>query len=133
MTIRHLALTGLLLVLCSTALAHEHPISLSEKASLQAAIQKHIDRTMVDGRYLHLDVKSGEVQGLRPLAAHPVIFRMGEYFVLCADFRGPDGDEVNIDDYLARKGRSFVVFDEQVENRALIKQLMKKGKLTRVD
>ena len=104
----------------------------SEKASLQAAMQRHIDSALVDGRYLHLDTDTGEVRALRPLAAHPIILRMGEYFVLCADFRAEDGREVNVDFFLARKGRSYVVFDEQVENRALVKRLMKSGKASRL-
>ena len=133
MTLRNLlAVSGLCAVMLSSVSASEGSISLAEKASLQAAMQRHIDSVLVTGRYLHMDEDSGEVRALRPLAAHPVILRMGEYYVMCADFRGENGAEVNVDYYLARKGSSFVVFDEQVENRALVHKLMKSGKITKV-
>lgn len=96
-------------------------------------MQRHIDTSLVNGRYLHVDSRSGTVRALRPMAAHPLIMRMGEYFVLCADLRADDGSEVNIDFFVARSDRSFVVFDAQVENRALVKRLMKSGKLARMD
>ncbi len=128
---------GIILGLC-VALGLSVPseaaaVSAGEQASLQAAMQRHIDSALVEGRYLRLDADTGEVLALRPMAAHPVILRMGEYFVLCADFRAENGAKINIDFYLARKGRSFVVFDEQVDNRALIRQLMNSGKLARID
>jgi hypothetical protein len=126
-------LLAVIVLTCCSGLATASSISLSEQASLQAAMQRHIDNALVQGRYLYLDAAKGEVRPLRPMAAHPIIMRMGEYFVLCSDFRDDQGADVNIDFYIARKGRSFVVFDEQVENRALIKKLMKRGMLSRVD
>lgn len=109
-------------------------LSLSDRASLQAAMQRHIDNALVDGHYLYLDDSAGLVRKLRPMSAHPVILRMGPYFVLCADFRGEEGEDVNVDFYIARKtGRAFVVFDEQVENRAVIKRMMRAGRMVTVD
>lgn len=132
MKLRHLGVSLVLfLATSSPALAGAGAVSLSEKASLQAAMQRHIENTLVKGRYLHLDGESGEIHALRPLAAHPEILQMGEYFVLCADFQAEDGSEVNIDFFLARKGQSFVVFDEQVENRELVLRLIKSGKAKR--
>lgn len=96
-------------------------------------MQRHIDSGMVNGNYLQLNETTGQVRELRPLAAHPIILRMGEYFVLCSDFRNRDGQNVNIDFYLAEKGRGYFVFDEMVEQRELVKRLMKAGKLERVD
>ena len=128
MNFRHL---GILLVLClaasTPAPAGHSAVSPSEKASLQAVMQQHIQHAMVDGRYLHLDGETGDVRALRPIGAHPEILRMGEYFVLCSDFQAEDGSEVNIDFFLARKGRSFVVFSEQVENRELVRRLLDSG------
>jgi len=118
------------ILFASVALA-KPSVSVSEKASLQAAMQRHIDRSLVNGAYLHLNPKSGDVRRLHPVTAHPAILQMGNYFVLCFDFRDDGGKPVNVDFYMARKGQSYVVFHAAVENRALLGRLMKTGKVAR--
>lgn len=108
-------------------------LSLGEKANLQAAMQQHIDGQMVDGVYLYLDSKSGEVRALHPVTAHPMIFSLGEHYVLCSDFRDDEGEKVNIDFYLARDEANYVVFHTEIDDRKLLKQLMKDGKVTRAE
>ena len=95
-------------------------VSLSDKASLQATMQRHIDSGTVDGKYLRLNETTGQVHMLNALSAHPVILRMGEYFVLCSDFERRDGGKVNIDFYLAWKDRGYF-FDELMDKRGLIR------------
>lgn len=109
------------------------PIGLSEKAGLQAAMQRHIDRQLVDGAFLHLDLKTGVVQRLHPVNAHPVILRMGKHYVLCFNFRDDKGKTVEIDFYLARKAKSYVVFHTAVSSRHLLKRLMAAGRVVRSD
>ena len=78
-------------------------LSLQDKTTLQAAMQRHVDRQSVEGAYLHLDKKSGEVMKLHPVTAHPMIMRMGDNYVLCFDFRTAAGKDVPVDFYMARK------------------------------
>ena len=96
-------------------------------------MQRHIDRSLVNGAYLHLNSDTGDVRRLHPVTAHPTILQMGNYFVLCFDFRDDGGKSVNVDFYMARKGQSYVVFHAAVENRALLGRIMKAGKAKRVD
>ena len=105
--------------------------SLGEKANMQAAMQRHIDRQMVKGVYLYLENQSGEVRVLHPVTAHPVILSMGPYYVMCYDFRDDQGKDVNVDFYLARKNSSYVVFHAAVDARSELKRLMKDGKVVR--
>ncbi|WP_420566117.1 hypothetical protein [Thalassobaculum sp.] len=112
------------------ALAEASP-TLTEKAALQAAMQRHIDRSMVDGVILHLDRASGDVQRLHPVTAHPMILVFGEHFVLCFDFRDDAGNNVPIDYYMARQGSGYTVFHTAVADRALLQDLMAAGKVTR--
>lgn len=121
----------LLILLVGISVSPARALGLGDKASLQAAMQKHIDRNLVDGAFLHLDRESGDVRALHPVTAHPMIMRMGDKFVLCFDFRDGKGKSVEIDFYLARKDRSFVVFHTAVQNRQLLKRLMKAGKVKR--
>lgn len=108
-------------------------LSLQDKASLQAAMQRHVDRQSVEGACLHLDQKSGEVVKLHPVTAHPMIMRMGDNFVLCFDFRDAAGKDVPIDFYMARKRDSYVVFHAAVSDRSVLQRLMQSGKVVRAD
>jgi len=94
-------------------------------------MQHHIDRNLVEGSYLHLQPENGEVQRLQPVTPHPIIMKIGQYFDLCFDFRDANGKAVEIDFYLARRNRSFVVFHAAIENRAMLKRFMKAGKVER--
>lgn len=94
---------------------------------LQVAMQTHIDRITVAGRYPVVDLKSGAVRSLHPAATHPMVLRMGEYYVLCADFRDDAGQPVNVDFYVAKGDKRFTVFQVEVANRAPLDSLMKAG------
>lgn len=108
-------------------------IGIEEKTKLQATMQQHIERNLVNGAYLQLDTTSGHVRALHPFKPHPVILRMGEYFVLCSDFRDSKGQTVNVDFYMARRGASYAVFDTTSDGDKLLKRLIKLGKVERVD
>ena len=111
----------------------EQKITVGEKAQLQASMQLFIDRRLVKGAYLSLNRSSGEVRELHPIAAHPMILKMGKYFVLCSDFQDGKGQSVNIDFYLALRGKRYVVFDALVDERKGLQRLMKAGKVSRVN
>ena len=102
--------------------------SLTDKVSLQAVMQQHIDSQLVDGAYLRLETDTGEVVPLYPDTAHTIIFEMGEHCVLCYDFRDGEGSAVNVDFYLARADSSFVVFHTSIGDRSTLKMLMKEGR-----
>jgi hypothetical protein len=106
---------------------------IGDKALLQAGMQKHIEDHLVQGAYLHLDGKSGKVQKLFPDTPHPMILTMGEYFVLCSNFRDAKGKEINVDFYMARKGSGYMVFKAAVEDRDSLKRLMRNGMVSRLN
>lgn len=108
-------------------------LSLQDKTALQVAMQRHVDRQSVKGAYLHLDPATGKVIKLHPVTAHPMIMKMDENYVLCFDFRDGGGKSAEVDFYMAPKGKTFVVFHAAVANRALLKSLMKAGKVSRAE
>ena len=130
--IRLIAALGVLGIVVVRSLSRpgfaEPALSLGQKATLQAAMQRHIERQSVDGVYLQLNGDTGDVRRLHPGAAHPLIVRMGEVFVLCTDFRDDGGDHVNVDFYLVPKDNFFVVFQTVVDNRGQLERLMNIGK-----
>ena len=126
-TIRGLVYTLALAVSLASMTSVGHGARVSEKAALQAAMQQHIDRNLVRGAFLHLDTETGQVRRLYPLKPHPMILRMGEYFVLCADFKDVTGKSVNVDFYLARDADSFVIFHSAVDDRVTLERWLSEG------
>ena len=108
----------------------EQTLSIGEKATLQAVMQHYIDRQIVDGVFLHLDLETGNVRKLHPVSAHPMILHLGKYFVLCSDFRDDNGESVNIDFYIAPKGKTHIVFQTVIDNRKPLQRLIRQGKAT---
>ena len=134
MRIVHKVLLGALLAaLTGTGASGGQKLDVAVKAKLQAAMQQHIERNLIDGAYLQLDTTSGQVRVLHPYKAHPVILTMGEHFILCSDFRDDKGKTVNVDFYMARRGQSYVVFHNTVDNHELLARLMKAGQVKRAD
>jgi hypothetical protein len=134
MTFTRKAVIGTILALLISSAAFADQVStLSQKTALQAAMQKHTERSLVDGSYLRFDLASADVRQLAPVKAHPITLKMGEYFVLCSDFQDKNGEAVNIDYYLARRGRSYIVFHSEVDNQDQLMALIKEGKVTQMD
>lgn len=131
---RRLAALAMVAALCSDPpLAGAATLAAQEKAALQAAMQHHIDRQLVQGAYLYLVPGSGQVRVLHPVTSHPMILRMGAHFVLCADFIDAVGRPVNVDFYLAPRGNGYVVFHAAVAQRAQLEAWMKSGKVKPAD
>ena len=122
--IRGLALCLVLISLLGTLPTAAWGLSLSEKANVQATMQRYIDRQMVEGVFLHLEDESAEVRALQPVTAHPTILRVGRYYVACFDFRDDQGKDVNVDFYLARNEASYVIFHVAVDDRKLLQRMM---------
>lgn len=119
---------SLSLVMPSTAFA----TSMADKIGLQAAMTQHIESTLIDGVVPHVELSEGVVVHLVPTKAHPMILTFGDRFVLCTDYRDPEGRFVNVDFYLTRRDGRFVVFQTEINNRAALERLMKDGKVAMV-
>lgn len=127
MSTRALTLVSALLV---SAAAIASPVEPAEKAAMQSAMFQHIDRQLVEGHYYDVNLKSGDVRPLEPQKNHPMVLRMGEHYVLCTDFKTASGTSVNVDFYASRRGKSFVIFRTEIDNRSPLEALMKAGKVT---
>ena len=115
--IRTFAVALVFAVGINAAVAAAGKISITDKANLQATMQRHISDRLVDGAYLHLKKETGKVRKLYAVAAHPTILQVGEFFVLCSDFRDKNGKTANIDFYIARDSNRYVIFRAVVDDR----------------
>lgn len=108
----------------------ETPVSEGEFANLQAVMQAHIEKNLVDGALLQLDEKSGTVRQLYPATAHPMIMAVGNYFYLCTDFRDAEGHDVMVNFYAARDGDKYIIFHTIFgDNKELEAMVEKQAKL----
>lgn len=120
----------LLTVISSSGAAGASARSDTEiKAHLQAAVQQHIDRRSVGGAILRIDLQSGEVSRLYPAQIHPMMFRLGEYYVVCGELRDRTGDFLPLDVFLSPHGPGFTVFHSEIDNRGPIEALIHRGEL----
>lgn len=97
------------------------------KTRLQSNLQRGLERRLVDGALLNLDLATGNVERLFPVEAHTVIVQMGDNFVMCSDLRRADGSEATVDYYLAPQGKRFLIMRTEIDNRAPLKALIKSG------
>lgn len=107
--------------------------SLAEKAALQAVMQRHIERILVDGAVLHIDPEDGTVERLYPSQTHPQVLKADGYYVLCVDLKGADGAARPADFYIAPQGAGYVVFKTAIDDRALLRKLMADGRVARMN
>lgn len=105
----------------------------SERTELQAAMRQHIDRQVVNGMYLHMNLSTGTVEAFSPAKAHPMMFEFGDHYVLCTDFKDKDGKATVVDFYVAKRGKNFAVFQTEINNRAPLMKLMEAGKVKSID
>ena len=124
---RNFPLRFALIALLGTLPSASWGLSLTEKANLQATMQRYIDQQTVDGVFLYLEARSGKVRTLHPVSAHTRILSVGQYYVLCFDFRDNKGQDVNVDFYLARKNTSYVVFHTAIDDRKLLMRATQAG------
>jgi hypothetical protein len=119
---RVIATSAFLLAASFPAFAAES-VAPDELASLQAAMQSHIDQLSVDGALLHLDPATGKVRKVFPAKAHPKIMKVGSYYYLCADFRDADGKDLMVNFYAVNDSGRYVFFytdftgDEELEHK----------------
>ena len=97
------------------------------KAELQAAMQRHLDRSSIDGALPFMNLETGEVEPLYPTESHPLILTIGDSFVLCADLRTAEGVKRIVDFYLTPAGKRYKIIRMEVDNRAPLKALMTAG------
>lgn len=125
-----LSLTAAMLVLASGALHAETDVAT--KTELQVAMQRHIDRSLIEGAVHYLDLKTGEQQSLFPVEAHPMILEGNGYYVLCSDLKSKTGEALPIDFYLTKTMRGYQVFRTEINNREPLKSLMKDGQIKKI-
>lgn len=121
-----LALMLMSAVLARSAAAAE-PLSTADRVALQSTMAQYIEQHTVGDAFLHVDPKTGLTEKLYPATQHPMIVRLNDVIVLCADLVTKDGKTVNADFYAARDNGQFVIFQTEIGNRAPLQALVMKG------
>jgi hypothetical protein len=109
-----------------------HALQLAQKVALQAAMTQHIEATVINGVIPYVQLSDGKIVDLVPSKAHPMILTFGDKYVLCTDYRDPEGRFVNVDFYIAERNGEFIVFQTEIDNRAAVERLVKSGRAAMV-
>ena len=120
-------------MLSGSSMAFAGQISMEDKVQLQTSMQRYIQSVEVDGVIPHVNLGDGTIADLVAIKAHPMILEFGDKFVLCTDFRDPEGKFVNVDFYISKGSQGYVVFQTEINNRAPLENLMKAGKVSMID
>ena len=133
--IKKILLIGALSItmLSGSSMAFAGQISMEDKVQLQTSMQRYIQSVEVDGVIPHVNLGDGTIADLVAIKAHPMILEFGDKFVLCTDFRDPEGKFVNVDFYISKGSQGYVVFQTEINNRAPLENLMKAGKVSMID
>ena len=103
---------------------------VSVRTELQVAMQRHVDRNLVEGAVLHIDLDSGDLMQFFPTAAHPMIMAGEDYFIVCADLVDAEGNQFDVDYYMAATARGYKVVRTEIDNRSELKGLVSAGLVT---
>lgn len=122
-----------LALMFSAGSASASQISVEQKVELQASMLQHISAMTIDGVIPHVSLSDGSIADLVPTKAHPMILSFGDKYILCTDFRNPEGEFVNVDFYLTKNEDRYVVFQTEINNRDPLKKLMEDGKVSMLD
>ncbi|MEM8777163.1 MAG: hypothetical protein AAGF53_19235 [Pseudomonadota bacterium] len=112
----------------SAAVADNAQIS----TDLQIVMQRHIERSMIDGAIIHIDDEAGEIFKLFPTKAHALIMKGADFFVLCADLKDEAGRSFEVDYYLVESPRGFKVVRTEVDNREVLKKMVRAGLVSKL-
>lgn len=102
-------------------------LSTEERVALQSAMAQYIDQHLIGDAFMHLDPRTGDVQKLYPATQHPMIVRMNQVVVLCADLKTAEGKTVNADFYATKDSGQYVIFQAEIGNREPLQALLMKG------
>lgn len=100
---------------------------ISVRTELQVAMQRHVDRNLIEGVLMHVDLETGSLIELFPTAAHPMIMASNDYFVVCADLVDAEGKQYDVDFYMASSPRGYKVLRTEIDNRTELRELVSAG------
>ncbi|WP_299852285.1 hypothetical protein [uncultured Roseovarius sp.] len=97
------------------------------RTELQVALQRHLERSQIDGAIHFVDQDTATVQKLYPIKAHPLIFKGNNFFVMCAELRDEQGEKYEVDFYLVQARRGYRVVMTEIKNRKNLLKMMRAG------
>lgn len=97
------------------------------RTDLQVAMQRHLERSQVEGAIHFINREKAAVQRLYPVKAHPLILKGDGFFVLCAELRDESGKKYEVDFYMVEARRGYRVVMTEIENRDTLREMMRNG------
>ena len=109
-----LAVGTAMLATAAAQAADDPSITGLMRSDIHAAMNTHINDSLLDGKYVVFDGKEGKVVRLSYDVMHKGIVRKGEFFVSCADFRDAAGTPYDLDFLVAETDDGYRVMQTVV-------------------
>lgn len=101
-------------------------------AELQMTMQRHVDQSLIDGAIQRLDFETGDMVRYFPNDTHSMVMAMGEDYVLCLGLTTENGSSAPVDFYITETGSGFRVYQTEINNREVLENLMRAGRVERI-
>ena len=101
-------------------------------AELQITMQRHVDQSLIDGAIQRRDFETGDVVRYFPVDTHSMVMALGEDYVLCLDLTTEDGSSAPVDFYIIQTDSGFRVYQTEINNREVLENLMRAGRVERL-
>ena len=101
-------------------------------AELQITMQRHVDQSLTDGAIQRRDFETGDVVRYFPVDTHSMVMTLGEDYVLCLDLTTEDGSSAPVDFYITQTDSGFRVYQTEINNREVLENLMRAGRVERL-
>ena len=121
------ALAATLLVATPSFAAGEDRVAV--RTELQIAMQRHVDRSLINGILHNVNLDTGELQQFYPTTVHPMIMEGDGYFVVCSDLVDGEGIEFDVDFYVVESTRGYKIVRTEIDNRSELKNLVESGQV----
>ncbi len=106
--------TFLLLISISSMAANDANIKGNLRSNIQEAMEHHIQKNQISGKYALYDSIKGKVLKLDLTELHSGIVSKGDYYVSCADFVDKQGNKYDVDFMVATADKKLTVFQALV-------------------
>ncbi len=120
-------LTWFAAIACMQFADTAHADASQIRTDLQVAMQRHLERSQIEGAIHFVSRATATVHRLYPVKAHPMILKGGGFFVMCAELRDEDGKKYGVDFYRVGARHGYSVIMTEIENRDTLREMMRDG------
>jgi len=115
-----------ILIFAAPSVALADKIDAETHIGLQIALEQHIKVNSATGYYRFEDISAQQSLELTLLHLHPVIYKIGGSYLMCADFLDDSGETVLLDFIIDRREMGYIVTSIHRGQRSFFSRILEK-------